>query len=94
MQVNGPSEIGWAVLTAFSLILINVALVPLLLLHLSQILGRMFQGAIRSLGDHVQQSVLNILGHAGRIAADIEVGSVLQPLANIKDAELEIAGKA
>src|ERR1039458_2922452 len=59
--------------------LIDVALVPLLLLHRGQVLGRRIERAVRSLRDRVQQCQLHRLRHAGSIAADIEIGPALQP---------------
>src|SRR5665213_1896617 len=59
--------------------LVHVALVALLLLHSREIFGCALQGAVRALGDDVQQRHFDVLGHAGGVAADVEVGPLLQP---------------
>src|ERR1700691_896752 len=64
--------------------LVDVALIALLLLHRLQVLGRMLERAVRALRDHIEQRRLHILGHARRIATDIEERTALQPLVQFR----------
>ena len=57
--------------------LVDVALVPLFLLHLREVFVGVVEGAVRALGDRVEKRKLHILRHAGRVAADVKVGSAL-----------------
>src|SRR5271155_1328987 len=64
-------------------VLVDVALVALLLFHGCQVLGCMVEGAVGAAGDDVKEGGLYILGHAGSVAADVEVGSALEPLVEL-----------
>src|ERR1700733_6287206 len=64
-------------------ILVDVALVTLLFFHCCQVLGCMVEGAVGAAGDDGEEGGLYILGHAGGVAADIEVGSALEPLVEL-----------
>ena len=55
--------------------LVDVALVPLVLLHLRKVLVGMVKGAVRPFGNGVEQGKLHILRHPGRIAANVKVSA-------------------
>ena len=57
--------------------LVDVSLVAFVFLHLRNIFRRVIEGPVGPLGYGVQKGQLHVLGHAGRVAADVKVGSAL-----------------
>ena len=61
-------------------VLVDVSLIALLFFHGGQVFGGVVEGAVRAAGDDVEERCLYIFGHAGSVAADVEVSAPLQPL--------------
>ena len=72
-----------AISPSFCAVLVDVSLVALLFFHGGQVFGGVVECAVGASGDDVEQGCLYILGHTGGVAADVEVGSPLQPLVEI-----------
>src|SRR5690348_3071418 len=73
---EGVEPLGQVTKSAIS---VNVAQVPLLLLHVRQELLGVLRALAAVEGDRLQQRRLDIRSHPLGIAADVKVGSVLQP---------------